>query len=89
MADLLQLSLLYRDLANWRVAPAFALAVITNTVCAPFFAQFAKGGNHESMRNRVSVEGKKLCRQYRHVSLRNMTKSGMGAAEETVHPQHG
>jgi hypothetical protein len=31
-----------------------------------FFAVFAKGGKHESMRNSVSVEGQKLCRQDRH-----------------------
>jgi len=38
-----------------RVARALDLVGSTNTVCAPFFAHSAKGGNHEPVRNRVQV----------------------------------
>jgi len=40
-----------------RVVPAFDLAVVTNRVGAPSFAQFAKGGNHERVRNGPCLGG--------------------------------
>ncbi len=47
---------------DWgRVAQASDFAGITNTAGAPSFAQFAKGGNHERMRNRVCAEGTTAC----------------------------
>ena len=39
-----------------RVAQAFALADITNKAGAPSFAHFAKGGNHELIRNGVCAQ---------------------------------
>jgi hypothetical protein len=41
---------------DWRAAQAFDLAGITNTVGAPSFAQFAKGGNHQRIRNAGRAE---------------------------------
>jgi len=44
-----------------RVAQAFDFACITDNVGAPFFAQFAKGGSHERIRNLILAEGTAGC----------------------------
>ena len=46
--------------SEWRVAQALDLAGTSNTVGAPFFAFFAKGGNHERIDNRVCAERTKV-----------------------------
>jgi hypothetical protein len=43
-----------------RVAQAFDLGGVTNTVGAPFFASFAKGGFHGGMRDRFCLAGKNV-----------------------------
>jgi hypothetical protein len=43
---------------------------------APSFAQFAKGGNHERMRNGVCAEGQKSCRQHRYPPLQKAQGRG-------------
>ena len=42
------------------MAQAFDFAGITNIVGAPSFAQFAKGGSREGMRDGVCAEGTKV-----------------------------
>ena len=56
--------------SEWRVAQALDLAGTSNTVGAPFFAFFAKGGNHERIDNRVCAERTiRLRRQRRYPPL--------------------
>jgi hypothetical protein len=54
----------------------FDLAGITYTVGAPSFAQFAKGGNLERMRNGVCAKGQESCRQHRYPSLQRTQGRG-------------
>ena len=44
---------------NWRVAQAFDLTGTTNTVGAPLFARFAKGGSLERRRNGACADSAK------------------------------
>ena len=51
---------------------------------APSFAQFAKGGYHERMRNRLCTEEQKLRRQHRHTPLQR-TQGWGTLSENDVH----
>jgi len=57
---------------------AFDLARITNNVRAPSFAHFAKGGDHERIRNAVSVEGTKV--------VPTVPKPALAKTASTRHP---
>jgi hypothetical protein len=49
--------------------PRFDLSGIGNTVGAPFFAHFAKGGNHERLGSRVHPTITKRCSEHRRPPL--------------------
>lgn len=65
-----------RKLGNGRVAQAFDFADTNKAEGAPSFAQFAKGGNHERIRNLGCVEGQKLCRQHDCPPLQKAQRRG-------------
>jgi len=72
------------------VAQAFEFAGANKTEGAPSFAQFAKGGNHESIRNGFVQKDKKSCRQHRYPPLQKTQGRGtlsIGGAHE--HHQKG
>ncbi|MBZ5682467.1 MAG: hypothetical protein LAO24_20435 [Acidobacteriia bacterium] len=57
------------------MAQLLTLLAQTKQWGAPSFAQFAKGGNHELMRNGVYAEGQK-CRQHRYPPLQKTQGRG-------------
>jgi hypothetical protein len=62
------------------MAQTLDLAGMTNTVGAPSFAHFAKGGNHERLRNGFAQKAKTLCQQHPYPPLQKNARTG--------HPQH-